>query len=368
MEEKQNTQQPTEGSSGQIEFTDEHRKKILQIFFHAAKTYFNNDNDQGSNSGTYEALKNLFDEEKFLSAICYNPDMNKVVFSADNEEKPNYEDKLFDTLLGTTPKKVCKYISLESLIKILDKGQFKLLGLVGMNDRTEHVYVDNYYEEKCSKKHKKNCIVPGYGQVESINEKFIVSCSKDDKIDNLTLWRLYGNNAKGACLVFKIRESINFYKNMFLNKISYQDNNNNDKILDFLQKVVEKIDKKLPFKFELQRLSYWKHFFKPKEYAPESEVRLLVVGRGQSEKKAKSPTNPNREWTLTDKDSILTPVIEFNLADNSFPLELVQIILGPNCPEKDVNKKQIEDMLKSKYQKCFLSTTPVTISEITSYR
>jgi len=51
---------------------------------------------------------------------------------------------------------------------------------------------------------------------------------------------------------------------------------------------------------------------------------------------------------MTYDDNIFNPFIDFKLNDIEFPLELREIVLGPNCPEKNLNKVQLEELIRQK--------------------
>ena len=106
--------------------------------------------------------------------------------------------------------------------------------------------------------------------------------------------------------------------------------------------------------FVFNTLHEWCHFIKPDDYSVESEVRLLY--------KLKNEECP-KGWIISDTYRIINPYVEFSL-DNSFPLKLVEIRLGPKCPEKKINKFQIEQLLKINNK----NDVKVTLSSITNYR
>ena len=102
----------------------------------------------------------------------------------------------------------------------------------------------------------------------------------------------------------------------------------------------------------------WKHFFKPKEYKTEKEIRLLLDKRD-----AKSSFIET--WVHNTTYNIIHPILLFDKlqAENNFPLKIKEIILGPNMPEAKLNQKQLTQMLKSKGL-----NIPVSCSNIDVYR
>ena len=84
-------------------------------------------------------------------------------------------------------------------------------------------------------------------------------------------------------------------------------------------------------------MTTWRHFFKPFDYTVEAEVRLLFVLHDEDVKKG---------WLLTSSHSILNPYVEFKLNDDGLPVQLTEIVLGPKCPEKEINQKQFEQIIR----------------------
>lgn len=123
--------------------------------------------------------------------------------------KPHIEELIVKKLLlnfSQAPEKVCRYTTLNTLFNMIDSGKLRMFGVAGMNDTTEVNYV-----EQCIYNDKD--ILPS----ESINQYFITSCCSAKYEDDLTFFRLYGDDAKGVCLVFSIEEKNNFniHKGLF---------------------------------------------------------------------------------------------------------------------------------------------------------
>jgi hypothetical protein len=188
-----------------------------------------------------------------------------------------------------------------------------------------------------------------------------------ERIDDLTLWRLYSDDAKGVCLVFDIKKS-NLNKHVLLQKVKYADENGKHKELDFLKQIKVEVERLTGFEFEFRKFGYWKHFFKANDYAIEEEVRLLIIDNGKLDKL-------KTDWVLTDTHSIVNPIIDFRINNNSFPIHLRTILLGPKCPEKETNYVQIEEMIRRKKKEIKdnnydsnLNNLKVELSSIKHYR
>ncbi len=268
---------------------------------------------------TYRELLDFEDETCFDSLVaddygCYFKD-------------PDIEDGIFYYLICDIGSGYyCRYTSLRSLFRTLHEGQQGMYCLVGMNDKSETNYVESYL---------------GLNQDDNIynaeveNRFFILSLLPDDKYDDLTMWRLYGDNTQGVCIKYDYDlddSDLLPDGRLTLLHTDYGIDKDHHPALDFLKELLDvEIEGK---KFRLRRLNEWKHFFKSYEYKDEDEVRLLYKAK-KNEK--------NSKWVLTSDYNIVTPIKMFSLDD--FPLKIKSITLGPNCPSKEVNFLQLKEMI-----------------------
>jgi len=217
-------------------------------------------------------------------------------------------------------REIAKYTTFEGLVAILESGKIRMNSIVSMNDKTETGFladvIRNYkedYEEE-------------YDKYLFADKEFITSFTS--RIDNLDMWRLYGDNARGVCLVFG-RDAT---KNDELYKIRYMDPESED-----LKRVKGLMDtlKKKGIRFRWNLLQKCRHYLKYADYKAEEETRLLM----DSEK----PSG----WFINRENGILTPYVERNirktgnLKENDYPFRLRRIILGPSIREKDANLMQV---------------------------
>lgn len=241
------------------------------------------------------------------------------------------ENQIFQLLLDdeVLPKQVFRYTSISKLLGMLKNNTFGMNCIAGMNDTTEINYVENYFSE----------ITRDYNQfswktVDSYNRRFISSCTL--RKDDLTHWRLYAEDSKGVCLAFTVKEN-RINSKFILKKISYAKKEQEHPELDLIKNIIITLREKLNIDFEFKTLNTWRHFFKPHDYAIEKEVRLLHIQNKDEIKK---------EWIITNSHGILNSFIEFKLNNVNLPLLLTEIILGPNCPEKELNLKQLEQLIR----------------------
>ena len=202
-------------------------------------------------------------------------------------------------------KEFYRYVPFDTAFSILKNETYRMNGIAGMNDKSEGDIRNSISYE-----------------IIDANSIFISSFSTLE--DNLTMWRLYGDNAKGACLVFTAKG--NTESDLFsLYPVSYEDE---DK-----QIIIDLYDRG----FIINNIERWIYFFKSKHFKTEKEVRLLVLDRSNK-----------KEWYKTNDSSIINPYIEIDLNDSKFPLKLTKVILGPKCPESAYNKAQMESMIEDK--------------------
>lgn len=106
------------------------------------------------------------------------------------------EQSLFRALLGRANHQLCRFTSFRSLFRMLNNKKIYLNNIMNMNDKTEGAYFDNY----ASKSDTKN------ETFANKMEYFIMSCSDAKKVEDFDMWRLYGDDTKGCCMVFSHRK------------------------------------------------------------------------------------------------------------------------------------------------------------------
>uniref|UniRef100_UPI00404A69CC DUF2971 domain-containing protein n=1 Tax=Flavobacterium sp. TaxID=239 RepID=UPI00404A69CC len=309
------------------------------------------------NSHFIEFLKT----SKLADKIQFDKDSNTIIFSDNNQGLSSFENKFFNHLLGDfNDKYICRYTSLETIYQSLNGVSYRMSGIVGMNDKTEVNYVDTYldgFEKPISKLHHKS--------VSALNNRYITSCTLHSNKDNLTMWRLYADDSKGTCLVFKTRgKKLN--NHVLLQKVSYANEHGIHPELEFLKWLKNYFEDYTGLPFEFRKLPYWKHFFKPFEYSIEQEVRLLIIDNEELE-------FIKKDWLLTHSHKILNPVIDFKLNHPDFPIILEEIILGPKCPEAETNMVQFQELIRRKrdelkYGRTYAPSIDVSLSKIKNYR
>jgi len=238
------------------------------------------------------------------------------------------ENSIFNYLLNDVEENesIFRYTSLDGMFASIYNKSIRMNGLVGMNDTTEVDYVENYLYNININEHKKH-----WKKIEEINSKFIISCS--EKKDNLTLWRLYGDDFKGCSLELKINSKSH---NFMIKKVHYASVNKKDDILEIFKQIYNEILLKYNVKFTIKGIDTWKHFFKPHEYSDEKEVRILYSGKEENNKKG---------WLLTRSHEILNPYMDFSI-NEKLPFFIKEILLGKKSTSCVTNEYQLKQLLR----------------------
>ena len=246
---------------------------------------------------------------------------------------------------------ICRYSSLQSFFYMLNNTSVRMCALPGMNDTSENTFAYNYIHEV----HPGKQGTTNKRRKRILNENLILSfCEGKDKLDELTMWRLYGDDAKGVCCEY---EMVRALSNEFdFRRTLYDDGSPKGK-LRMMKKIYETIENSYPCFYVNYQKIY--SFFKPAAYSIEKEIRLLY-----------NVKDSNIKWYLTQDHSIVNACKDFPL--NEFPLKLKRIILGSKMDGKETNLYQIKRMLEciaSTDKKLeYLKNVQVELSSINCYR
>lgn len=281
-----------------------------------------------------ELIHTIYGFEIQITDILYDPASKCFVLKEEVEQNMLKDIK---PERAVEPDEIAKYTTLDTLVAVLQSGKMRMNSIVSMNDKTEigflEEYIRNYKED--------------FDKYLFADKEFITSFTT--RIDDLDMWRLYGDNARGVCMVF---ERINKDSDELFN-ISYIAEKS-----DVLEKIAKLQDalKDNSIRFRMNLLKKYQHFLKLSDYSSESECRLMV----NSEK--------TDGWFINRDNGILTPYIEKKLVreveeDNIYPFRLSGIILGPASREQTANMMQILYMAAQCQYSLFVKQ-----SKITSYR
>lgn len=237
------------------------------------------------------------------------------------------EDFFFKAILPQKKiSKACRYTSLQSLFLLLKDKRHCMCSLTCMNDKGETSYADNYVGN--------GTYAENYQILEENNNCYILSCCADSKQDNLTMWRLYGCDAKGVCLRYKVNENLVDNKSFFFAPVSYGSSEKEHLELEFINNILNWT--KNGWRFKFNRWHIWKHFFKSYLFKDENEIRLLYVHNNDIE--------IERCWIMDSKNSIASRLCLFDIDKDIFPLKVYSAIIGPNCNQQASNVAQFNYM------------------------
>lgn len=236
-------------------------------------------------------------------------------------------DEILKPFIPNTSKDqfIGKYTAMNTLFEILKSGKIRLNSIISMNDKTETSFLS-----ELTKNYDEPLETAELSTIRA-NATHIISFSTNS--DNLDMWRWYGDDGKGVCLVFER----DVEKDEELMTVSYVDvelQRRIDRVREFLDEL-----KKEGVDFRFHQFEDYRHFIKPKEYKPECECRMIVKsGRHDG-------------WFIHSENGIMTPFIEAKLVnymncetEGVFPYKLVKVILGPKFREGAINKTQIRMM------------------------
>ena len=309
-----------------IKITKQRKNEILEIIKSSANNHLNENLE----------IINFLNKKNTIDKIKYDSLKNAYYFNDRVKSTKSFENQFFNKIFGEFGEtQVCRYTTLDTLFSMLNFVSFRMNGLVGMNDKSEVNYVDNYLNgvEKPLIKMHHNTII-------ALNKRYITSCSTIRRKDELTLWRLYAEDGTGVCLVFDVKQA-NLSDKVLIQKVKYADKDGKHPELEFLKEIRQEVESLTGFTFEFRNIGIWKHFFKPFDYSIEEEVRLLVIDDG-----ILKPLSSN--WVKTFTHSIINPFVDFRLNSKYFPVQLIEVILGPKTPEQDSNLVQLQEMIRRK--------------------
>lgn len=138
------------------------------------------------------------------------------------------EQSLFRAILGRTNLQLCRFSSFRSVFRILKNGKLYLNNIMNMNDKTEGAYYDSYISGS-----DKNTDVSA-----NMIEYFIMSCSDTEKASDFDMWRLYGDDTKGCCILFSYNKSKSNDFKIF--PVSYARKDGKHPEVDFINNLVTK--------------------------------------------------------------------------------------------------------------------------------
>lgn len=274
---------------------------------------------------------------KELEIIPTASSMPYVCFSSKQTNRRFFES-IIDTF-NVEKRELHRYMSLDGAFQTINKLEYRMNGILGMNDKSEGMYWDEVVG-------KSNSLMNNM-----LNDIFISSFCNER--DDLTMWRLYGDDAKGVCLSFRVKEHYDD-KNFIIRGVKYAPKE------DESFRLFRELDTN---RFIFEDIAEWKCFFKPNEYKIEDEYRLLCRGNVKAMGKGKGKEK-GKDYHITSESSIINPYITLDMLAPDFPLELTCVTLGPKFPAHEgINIDQLQHLLKERGLSQYIQP-----SNITTYR
>lgn len=294
---------------------------------------------------------------------------NDIVLSAKgNHLTEEKEKEFFSRLLWSGfawVNKLTKYGSKSALFRLINDKKQSMASIVNMNDKSECDFADNllklgvgrWYDPKNSEE-TTNC--------------FIMSMVSGDRKDELTPWRLYGDNAKGASITYNMGEEENRIKDdFFVAPICYVNPKKGNAKINAISNVMKNTKRKVA-NFTFVYWYIWKHFFKPDDYAVEKEYRIIYQRKPNEDK-----VTPLK-WVNDSNTNIIFPVVEFFIRKEDFdeaekkgnnklslfPFPIEEIVVGPNMREQETNEAELNLMIQDKLK----LINKISASTIANYR
>lgn len=289
-----------------------------------------------------------FDYDKQQIDYSYFIDHNKkeVTVLSNTSQGIRFEYLLFELLVeqvklnADSSATVYRYTTLDTVFNTIKNTSYRFNGIQGMNDQSEGLFIlKSIYGDG-------NGFESNQALADRFNEIFISSCSV--KMDDLTMWRLYGDNSKGACLEIEI-SAPKRHSPFLLGAVSYVDRNRRQ-ILSILFNLVRQV-RSLGYSLNPKLFSLILFFLKHHQYRVEREVRIIYDSNILN---TVTPLNPKMDWGFAEPYKIIRPYIDIDFLTNAekiedlIPFKITRIWLGPNCPKEEKNMLQLNTLIRQK--------------------
>ena len=317
---------------------------IKAIFFELCQKLIDLKRERLSEKTIYQFPEITTKEIESAIEIVYDEHLIKSKIQDDATIK-NLENILFDLIVDDPwmegkDRIIYRYTTFDAIFSTLHSTKYRLNGIKGMNDQSEGFGIlKEFYNEEIVEDSQKIS--------ERLNEVFISSCSL--KKDDLTMWRLYGDNSKGAGLTIEVDARLG--DPFLVKRISYLSNVKKDKLIKEVSFTIARL-MELGYRLDKSVFSLIPFFFKTNHYQVEEEVRILF---DRSKYRVLNPT-VKFDWGISEPYKIVRPFVDIDLLvqgnanekdHNPFiPFKIKEIRLGPNCPHFEKNEIQIELMIK----------------------
>lgn len=230
------------------------------------------------------------------------------------------------------------YTSLKNGLSILLNNEIFLSALPGFNDSNEMKTMRDKYSSFDSKLNMPTNIG------NHLNSHFVFSMSKNE--DDLTLWRLYGDNGRGMAIGFQAYAKL--HERTIVSNVIYDDSIN--KLAKNILKLKSELDS---YEIQMENLHLLAHYEKDSIWKVEEEIRIVI----------NSFSRDKQEWVVNGSQ-IIVPRLRVKLSELS-NIRLYKVVMGPVAANLDVNISQLEYLQKIGKINSEIDIMP---SMITTYR
>lgn len=219
----------------------------------------------------------------------------------------------------------CEFIhfsSAKKLNSILNSSELRLNNLLAQNDKEEFQYAARLFDESPeASDHMRK-------------QKYSLSMCRLEVENDLTMWRLYGDDTKGVGIVIEILNNPIYWMDFHLSQIYYGEI---EKIKNYL-KNKSSFEKKNNFEFIIS-LERFLGFHKSNQYSIEKEVRLMYIHEEKRELFSLLPpivdVDELPNYITLPLDIKENNSTEEKICNLSIPkIRIKEVILGPNFEDK----------------------------------
>lgn len=255
------------------------------------------------NEGKVDSIKNEFKKIGLeLENVKFNTydnrywlyfDLSKYIKDKEEDEKPSY---------------LCKYVSFGTYMNMLKNRTFRINSITSMNDTSESFFLGEFLCNIYQSKEER------YKETINNHNTFITSLSK--LYDSALMWRLYGDNGKGVCLVFDVK-SAEVKPILYIGRKvpRYQK----------LRTAIQNLNKK-GINIFIHDIENQRFYVKSDQFDYEEEYRLL---------------HSSDDISYTQYEDLISYYKDLKIDEKGYIPELgiriEEIIVGANLPQREVN-------------------------------
>lgn len=220
-------------------------------------------------------------------------DLSKFIKDKEEGEKPSY---------------LCKYVSLGTYMNMLKNRTFRINSITSMNDTSESFFLGEFLCNVYQSKEER------YKETIKNHNTFITSLSK--LYDSALMWRLYGDNGKGVCLVFDVK-SAEVKPILYIGRKvpRYQQ----------LRTAIQNLNKK-GINIFIHDIESQRFYVKSDQFDYEEEYRLLYS---------------SDDISYTQYEGLISYYKDLKIDEKGFiprlGIRIEEIIVGANMPQREVN-------------------------------